>query len=241
MKVRVCDLATPTTGITGCCARAASGHAPAPPSSVMKSRRFISGFPSAVGLSHAQPAAEQPTSPWRRPELFSIEAWVAGPRAVFSIRDSTSRLGYTPRARHAPGGAALRGPRRHRCSPSFCQRPPRAMGGSLMRLLPARDVSERFPQPAANSGSAAGNGTTILVASRTGLVDLQRDYCGAAVPPVRRVVRRSLRPSLRAACAPLLTAASCGLCAAPDAAPCRSAGRPTGRRPAGRTLYMNAR
>jgi hypothetical protein len=32
----------PTTGIAGCCARAASGHAAAvPPSSVMKSRRFI--------------------------------------------------------------------------------------------------------------------------------------------------------------------------------------------------------
>src|SRR5262245_16673446 len=30
----------PITGITACCARAASGHAAAPPSSVMKSRRF---------------------------------------------------------------------------------------------------------------------------------------------------------------------------------------------------------
>src|SRR5262245_16562770 len=30
----------PTTGIAGCCARAASGHAVAPPSSVMNSRRF---------------------------------------------------------------------------------------------------------------------------------------------------------------------------------------------------------
>jgi hypothetical protein len=35
-------LTKPATGITGCCARAASGHAnaAAPPSSVMKSRRF---------------------------------------------------------------------------------------------------------------------------------------------------------------------------------------------------------
>jgi hypothetical protein len=33
----------PTTGIAGCCARAASGHAAAaPPSSVMNSRRFMS-------------------------------------------------------------------------------------------------------------------------------------------------------------------------------------------------------
>jgi hypothetical protein len=29
------------TGIVGCCARAASGHADAPPSSLMKSRRLI--------------------------------------------------------------------------------------------------------------------------------------------------------------------------------------------------------
>jgi hypothetical protein len=33
---------TPTNGIAGCCARAASGHATAtPPSSVMNERRFI--------------------------------------------------------------------------------------------------------------------------------------------------------------------------------------------------------
>src|SRR5262245_17420311 len=33
----------PTTGTAGCCARAASGHAAAPPSSVMNSRRLSSG------------------------------------------------------------------------------------------------------------------------------------------------------------------------------------------------------
>ena len=33
-------LRKPITGIAGCCARAASGHAAAPPSSVMNSRRF---------------------------------------------------------------------------------------------------------------------------------------------------------------------------------------------------------
>src|SRR6478736_3555469 len=32
----------PTTGIVGCCAHAANGHAAAPPTSVMNSRRFIS-------------------------------------------------------------------------------------------------------------------------------------------------------------------------------------------------------
>src|SRR5262249_25798514 len=31
----------PTTGITDCCARAASGHAAAPPSNVMNSRRLV--------------------------------------------------------------------------------------------------------------------------------------------------------------------------------------------------------
>ena len=38
----VCPLRNPITGIAGCCARAASGHAAAaPPSSVMNERRFI--------------------------------------------------------------------------------------------------------------------------------------------------------------------------------------------------------
>src|SRR5262249_9208387 len=36
-------LTNATTGPFGCCARAASGHAAAPPSSVMKSRRFTAG------------------------------------------------------------------------------------------------------------------------------------------------------------------------------------------------------
>ena len=31
----------PMTGLVGCCARAASGHAAAPPKSMMNSRRFI--------------------------------------------------------------------------------------------------------------------------------------------------------------------------------------------------------
>jgi hypothetical protein len=39
----------PTTGIAGCCARAASGHATAaPPSSVMNSRRLMSD----IGFVH---------------------------------------------------------------------------------------------------------------------------------------------------------------------------------------------
>jgi uncharacterized protein YchJ len=36
------------TGIAGCCARAASGHAAAaPPNSVMKSRRLMGAYPTA--------------------------------------------------------------------------------------------------------------------------------------------------------------------------------------------------
>jgi len=37
----------PIIGIAGCCARAVSGHAPAPPSSVMNSRRFIASVSRA--------------------------------------------------------------------------------------------------------------------------------------------------------------------------------------------------
>ena len=43
----------PTTGIAGCCARAASGQpAVAPPSSVINSRRFMLPLPGASGMSH---------------------------------------------------------------------------------------------------------------------------------------------------------------------------------------------
>jgi hypothetical protein len=49
---KVGDLAwrNPITGIGGCCARAASGHAAAPPSSVMNSRRFMLSMGSFVSL-----------------------------------------------------------------------------------------------------------------------------------------------------------------------------------------------
>jgi hypothetical protein len=61
---------------------AVSGHAAAvPPSSVMNSRRFMGNMgtflpcrlassPLTLGLPQAQPAAEEPASPWGRPELF---------------------------------------------------------------------------------------------------------------------------------------------------------------------------
>jgi hypothetical protein len=37
---RIDNVENPITGMTGCCARAANGHAAAPPSSVMNERRF---------------------------------------------------------------------------------------------------------------------------------------------------------------------------------------------------------
>src|SRR5262249_27809877 len=50
-------LRNPTTGITSCCARAASGHAAAPPSSVMNSRRLR----ARMGSPHpVQPASRTP-------------------------------------------------------------------------------------------------------------------------------------------------------------------------------------
>ena len=44
-------LRNPITGIAGCCARAASGHAAAPPSSPMNVRRFKSSM--EIPLLHA--------------------------------------------------------------------------------------------------------------------------------------------------------------------------------------------
>src|SRR6516162_5161247 len=53
----------PTTGIAGCCARAANGHAAAaPPSSAMNWRRFIRS-PRRRVVGHA--AAPQGQAPWR--------------------------------------------------------------------------------------------------------------------------------------------------------------------------------
>src|SRR5215472_5155057 len=67
--LRGCHARSPMTGIAGCCARAASGHAAAaPPSSVMNWRRFMSNMelPRAmgdhrVGLSASRAAARLPT------------------------------------------------------------------------------------------------------------------------------------------------------------------------------------
>ena len=56
-------LRNPITGIAGCCARAASGHAAAaPPSSVMNSRRFIR---SPRRRGRAATAARRGRAPWR--------------------------------------------------------------------------------------------------------------------------------------------------------------------------------
>jgi hypothetical protein len=53
-------LSKPITGSDGCCERAASGHAAAPPRSVMNSRRFM----SSMGTSPLC-AVSPPTDPVR--------------------------------------------------------------------------------------------------------------------------------------------------------------------------------
>ena len=61
-------LSQPITGISACCARAATGHAAAPPSSVMNERRFmpdmgLSRHPMRRGLP-PQTSTEGPAGPW---------------------------------------------------------------------------------------------------------------------------------------------------------------------------------
>jgi hypothetical protein len=59
-------------------AYAATGHAAAPPSSVMNARRLMPNIGGSsnrlvspsVGLPHAQHASERRLGPWGRPELF---------------------------------------------------------------------------------------------------------------------------------------------------------------------------
>src|SRR5213079_3672795 len=52
-------LRNPITGVAGCCARAASGHAAtAPPSSVMNSRRLLSSTGLSLRFGRAAPGAE---------------------------------------------------------------------------------------------------------------------------------------------------------------------------------------
>src|SRR5262249_38281098 len=48
-------LRNPITGIADCCARAASGHAVAPPSSTMNSRRFTASDSRASHRKHNTP------------------------------------------------------------------------------------------------------------------------------------------------------------------------------------------
>jgi len=51
-------LRNPITGSAGCCARAASGHAAAPPSSAMNSRRFMPGIGLLPWLGTTDNAAD---------------------------------------------------------------------------------------------------------------------------------------------------------------------------------------
>src|SRR5262245_58453170 len=56
---------TPMTGIAGCCARAASGHAAAPPSNVMKSRRFTADASGVSDRKDSTPRLRQETAALR--------------------------------------------------------------------------------------------------------------------------------------------------------------------------------
>src|SRR5262249_43934616 len=60
-----------------CCARAASGHAAAPPSNVMNWRRLGSNMAPpgtrCASLPQGQAAPEAPAGPWDRPESFLIQ------------------------------------------------------------------------------------------------------------------------------------------------------------------------
>jgi hypothetical protein len=69
-------------GIAGCCARAASGHALAPPISLMKSRRLISSAPTeAETLAHVWGSA---VAPQRVHVRFGSKAAAIG--AYFGVR-----------------------------------------------------------------------------------------------------------------------------------------------------------
>jgi hypothetical protein len=76
-------LMNPTTGSAGCCARAANGHAAAPPSSVMNARRLMPPIrpSSSPGMATSdRPARGRSTAAsgyprlggksWDGPELF---------------------------------------------------------------------------------------------------------------------------------------------------------------------------
>src|SRR5262249_57570131 len=71
-------LRNPTTGIAGCCARAASGHAAtAPPTSVMNSRRLRAGMGSHHPVQPVSRTLSLARRDWlvlgARPESFLIE------------------------------------------------------------------------------------------------------------------------------------------------------------------------
>src|SRR5262249_27150137 len=83
---RSVPLSNPTTGTAGCCARAVSGHAAAaPPSSVMKSRRFIalSPNPRIMGSIAGQGRASQQKRPAHVPSAHPI---YEGPAAAEVMR-----------------------------------------------------------------------------------------------------------------------------------------------------------
>src|SRR5262249_54003460 len=82
-------------GLPACCARAASGQAAAPPSSVMKSRRFM----SSIGDFLPYALSEPPTGPCSVFRSFSLPQ---GGRQVLGANLKCSELRRRRPAPHVP-------------------------------------------------------------------------------------------------------------------------------------------
>ena len=89
---------SPTTGIAGCCARAVSGHAAAPPSSVMNSRRAI--MPS-MWPSPCEGSPVKGTIPQRKRAVFTL---CVVPISFAAITNACRALAAVERREGAPPG-----------------------------------------------------------------------------------------------------------------------------------------
>src|SRR5262249_33947093 len=110
-------LRNPVIGIAGCCACAASGHAAAPPSSVMNWRRLMSSMGSSP--EPAVPAYRRLRMPRKRPQVLGVD-----------LNCSESRRGAAGRFPPEPLISAPRRP---------------AGGGGIPSLCPARSAPLRPP------------------------------------------------------------------------------------------------
>src|SRR5262249_46405207 len=96
-------LKNPITGIAGCCARAASGHAAAAPPS-RNSRRLMSDmgacFPRLVPMKRSQGITERTAGPWATPEVFWNWTKDERPlRRLAVVKGAGTRAGLIPGGR----------------------------------------------------------------------------------------------------------------------------------------------